>query len=91
MSLPLKDMWHILKGKPKTCETFSFFFFARVEQVFNIAVYEALRAYGRGVKVLIIREGFFLQFCLLPVWQEVVEKRLLSLGRTLGEASLDMQ
>ena len=25
------------------------------------------------------------------VWQEVCEKRLLSLGRTLGEASLDMQ
>ena len=25
------------------------------------------------------------------VWQEVGEKRLLSLGRTLGEASLDMQ
>ena len=33
----------------------------------------------------------FFQFCLLPVWQEVGEKRLLSLGRTLGEASLDMQ
>ena len=25
------------------------------------------------------------------VWQEVCEKRLLSLRRTLGEASLDMQ
>ena len=79
----------------KLVKHFLFSFPLGLEQVFNIAVYEALRAYGRGVRgMMIIREGYFkklFQFLLSPVWQEVGEKRLLSLGRTLGVASLDMQ
>ena len=43
----------------KLVKHFLFSFSPELEQVFNIAVYEALRAYGRGVRVLIIREGFF--------------------------------
>ena len=87
----MQEMWHMLNGKPKTCETFSFLFSARARaslQYCGLRGFESLWPRGQGYDDYQRR---LFQKSVSPVWQEVGEKRLLSLGRTLGVASLDMQ
>ena len=50
----MQDVAYFEWKRKKLVKHFLFSFPLELEQVFNIAVYEALRAYGRGVRGMII-------------------------------------